>query len=224
MATFGNIQRTPSIVMVEHAQDLLVDVRDRIEQSRVVGYRVLSRLFDEQQLGIVTQIVLNIDTYIDRIQLEESAQKRRIFQRMARLHELQNIIDASRNFCRYVITPRKPFEDFSIGSEITCSVAAIPIADKYKNIEEYVDKCVESVEISYAHAVTITKSCFQSTLALTDACLMQAQTEVDALGMTENKNKRQVRSQLEFLEASIRELKRIIDYFESLISLVPPLE
>ena len=202
---------------------MLADVRELIKRSRAVGYGMLSRLFDEHQVGLVAQICLDIDLCMEQRQLEESAMKRRIHQKIARLSELQNIIDESRNFCRYVITSRKDFVEILPVSQLPSVKAGFPSTSEYSDIENFVDKCVEAVEENLAHAVATTIARFRSTLTVAEARLLHTQLEVDKLDIRENSNKRQLRISLEFSEAVIREIKRIIDYFVSIQSFLPPL-
>ena len=64
--------------------ELLNEVDERIHKSRSFGYQILSRLFDERQLGLVAQLNWSIDSCIENSALQESVQKRGIFQRIAK--------------------------------------------------------------------------------------------------------------------------------------------
>ena len=156
------LYRTPSLQAVEDAQDLATVLNDRIEQSRIFGYKILFRLFDEEQGGILSQITYTIDSVLDQTPLAEGANKRKVFQRLARLEELKRIIAASRNFCRYVVTG-VPLKIGSVLVEILPSIKA-DFPQNKGNIVNYVDQCIEAVEINLGQALENTLSRFRSNL------------------------------------------------------------
>jgi hypothetical protein len=204
---------------LHEVQELLNGISEQIQQSRTIGFTILSRMFDYQQGGIVSQITHNIDGAMEATPLTEGTTKRRVVQRLARLNELQNVIAASRNFCRYVVTPGTAFAEALHVEGIPVIAAHIPANNG--NIELYVNESVEAVERHLTQALRITLQSFRATLVAAEAGLTQIQAGVDAANLVENAHKRQVRTSLEFCEATVRELKRIVAYFEGLDSVVP---
>lgn len=215
------IRRTPSETAVDDCQELNRELREIIQRSRVVGYNILARLFDENQLGIVAQMMQNIDVAMERAPLAENKTRRRVVQKLARLHELQNVIAASRNFCRHVVTPGTPFDEALPAGDMPAIAAQIPTMSN-GDIEGFVNASVEAIERNLNQALRITVQSFSAALVRAEGRSTQIQDQIDRVGLPEGANRRQAQTSLVYTEAFVRELNRIIAYFQTILASVVP--
>ena len=216
------LRKTSSAAAKEEISDLLVEVGERLCQSKVISYQAFSRLFSEQQYGLFSQLTNDMDTFIDAASLTESAEKRRISTRLARMEELKRCTDSARNFCKYVLSPEILLDVTTLAAlkgtlpEIQNNYSGRPSSLSHLNLAEYVDNCIVAAEFIFAQAVTISLEFLRGTLGFVEGRLAIFDIHVDNLTLSESSNKRQLRTKAEYLEAKIRSLKRDIIYLESL--------